>query len=155
MPSSSPAITPLHERSRSVCFVCGPDQPHGLKLKFTSAQTGTSETEWTPTSQWQGFEGIVHGGIVSTVLDEAMSKALASTQTLPLTAELRVRFRPHVETAQTYVLRGWITERRKRMINAEAALTTPAGAECAHAWGTFAEPPSATPAPPPATPKDR
>lgn len=131
------AVRLLHVRSQSRCVVCGPDHPHGLRIGFTASPDGGFRAEWTPTPNWEGFEGIVHGGIISTVLDEAMSKAVAATQSLALTGELRVRFRSYVESGKTYRIRGWVTERNKRLLKAEAALTTPSGEECAHAWASF------------------
>jgi acyl-coenzyme A thioesterase PaaI-like protein len=92
---------------------------------------------WTPNPAWEGFRGIVHGGVVSTVLDEAMSKAVAATGSEALTAELRVRFRRHVTSGDVFLIRGWIVKRNRRLIGAEAALTAPDGTEHAHAWASF------------------
>lgn len=131
------ATRPIHVRSQSRCIVCGPDHPHGLRISFNASPDGAVSAEWTPTSEWEGFEGIIHGGIISTVMDEAMSKAVAATQSQALTGELRVRFRSHVESGKTYRIRGWITERKKRLLKTEAALTTPEGEERAHAWAAF------------------
>jgi len=73
---------------------------------------------------------------VSTVLDEAMSKAVAA-RCEALTAELRVRFRRRVATGATFLIRGWISNRTKRRIATEATLTAPDGTEHAHAWAVF------------------
>ncbi|MDR3719580.1 MAG: PaaI family thioesterase [Bryobacteraceae bacterium] len=135
--SSRPAAV----QSRSLCVVCGADHPHGLRLRFDVSPSGGAEADWTPASEWEGFAGIIHGGIVSTVLDEAMSKAVAATSSLAVTGELRVRYRAHVEPGSTYRIRGWINERKKRLLRTEATLTTPSGEERAHAWATFVEVP--------------
>jgi acyl-coenzyme A thioesterase PaaI-like protein len=92
---------------------------------------------WIPESCTEGFDGIVHGGIVSTVLDEAMAKAVVDTKVEALTAELRVRFRRHVGSGRRVRIRGWIVSRNKRVIKTEAALTGADGAELAHAWASF------------------
>jgi acyl-coenzyme A thioesterase PaaI-like protein len=92
---------------------------------------------WTPSPAWEGFRGIVHGGVVSTVLDEAMSKAVAATGSEALTGELRVRFRRHVTSDDAFLIRGWIVRRNRRLIETEAALTATDGTEHAHAWGRF------------------
>ncbi len=97
---------------------------------------------WTPTSTWEGFRGIVHGGVVSSVLDEAMSKAVAGMGLQALTAELRVRFRRHVPSGTAFFVRGWIVSRNKRMVKSEAMLTAADGTEHAHAWATFLSPPT-------------
>jgi acyl-coenzyme A thioesterase PaaI-like protein len=111
-----------------------------LRIRFNASSDGTVSAEWTPTSEWEGFEAIIHGGIISTVLDEAMSKAVAAIGSVALTGELIVRYRSYVEPGHAYRIRGWITERKKRLLKTEAALTTPDGEERAHAWATFIVP---------------
>lgn len=123
-------------RPQSRCFVCGPDHPRGLRLKF-DASPGAVSAEWTPSPDWEGFAGIVHGGIVGTVLDEAMSKAVAALPCEALTAELRVRFRRQVAPGERMLIRGWVNSRQKRLMEAEASLTASDGTERAHAWASF------------------
>ncbi len=126
--------------TQSACFVCGRDNPRGLQILFERQDDGNMTATWTPSSTWEGFRGIVHGGVVSSVLDEAMSKSVAATGHAALTAELRVRFRRQVTSGSTFFIRGWIVNRNKRMIKTEAALTTADGTEHAHAWATFLPP---------------
>src|SRR3990170_4274596 len=94
--SSVPADHPLQAVPQDTCVVCGRNSPHGLHLQFHRDPDGAVAAEWCPTPGWEGFEGIVHGGIVATVLDEAMSKAVASLHCAALTGELRVRFHHRV-----------------------------------------------------------
>lgn len=94
-------------------------------------------TEWLPDSDLEGFSGITHGGVISTVLDEAMSKVVAAAGVEALTAELRVRFRHHVSTGVSVRVRGWIETSSRRKFNTEAALFGPDGSELAHAWAIF------------------
>ncbi|HEV2484603.1 MAG TPA: PaaI family thioesterase [Terracidiphilus sp.] len=119
------------------CFACGPDNPRGLRLVFQTNKNGDMTAEWIPEPEMEGYQGIVHGGIVSTVLDEAMAKVVDATGAEALTAELRVRFRQQVSSGSPVRVRGWIESRNKRVINAEAALIGAAGAELAHAWAVF------------------
>jgi len=127
----------LRARSQSGCFACGQGNPHGLQIQCRRQDDGEITATWTPSSVWEGFRGIVHGGVVSTVLDGAMSKAVASTGAEALTAELRVRFRRHVAAGGVFLVRGWLVTRNKRLIKAEAVLTAADGTEHAHAWATF------------------
>ena len=127
----------LHARPHSGCFVCGQENPRGLRIHFERQDGGEMSARWRPGPEWEGFAGIVHGGVVSTVLDEAMSKAVAATGAEALTAELRVRFRRHVTSGEIFLLRGWIVKRNRRLIETEASLTAPDGTECAHAWARF------------------
>ena len=132
---SPPAVTPAE--APSTCFVCGPANPGGLRIRYEQNSGGPVSAAWTPDSRWEGFRGIVHGGIVSTVLDEAMSKAVAALPCHALTAELRVRLHRRVQPGMKLRITGWVVDRRKRRIRAEAVLTGPAGEEYARAWGTF------------------
>ena len=129
----------MQPETQSACIACGPDHPHGLRLQFDLAADGSVSARWSPAEAWQGFRGIIHGGIVSTVLDEAMAKAVAATGTA-LTGELRVRFRHPVVPGEELRIRGWIVERTRRVIRAEAVLTARDGRERAHAWSTFLPP---------------
>ena len=80
---------------------------------------------------------MVHGGIVSTVLDEAMSKAVAAAHGVAVTGELRVRFRHPVAPGEELHIRGWIVERKKRLVAAEATLTSSDASQRAHASAAF------------------
>jgi uncharacterized protein (TIGR00369 family) len=111
-----------------------------MKIRFDRREDGTAEARWTPGMEWSGYPGVVHGGLVSTVLDEAMSKALAATGIRTFTAEIRVRFRRPVTAGGEYAIRGWVVDRVKRLITAEATLMDAAGEEFAHAWGRFLAP---------------
>jgi acyl-coenzyme A thioesterase PaaI-like protein len=90
-----------------------------------------------PDHEWEGFPGIIHGGIVSTVLDEAMSKAVSASRVEALTAEIRVRFRRRIQPGREFAIRGWIVDSSKRRIRTEAVVSGAGGEEFAHAWGTF------------------
>lgn len=136
-------VTEFHHRDvarpNTACVVCGTRNPGGLQLRFQSSVDGAN-ARWIPTAGWESFEGIVHGGIISTVLDEAMSHAIIARGWEALTAELTVRFHDRVSPGDRLHVRGWVVERRRRRIRAEATLTTDAGEERAHAWATFLAP---------------
>jgi acyl-coenzyme A thioesterase PaaI-like protein len=121
------------------CIACAPDHPHGLHLDFATAPDGSVSASWHPTEAWQGFHGIIHGGIVTTVLDEAMAKAVTA-RGYALTGELRVRFRRPVAPGADLRVRAWVVERARRLVRAEATLSTSDGAEHAHAWSAFLSP---------------
>ncbi len=127
----------LHARPQSMCFVCGQDNPVGLRIQFQPRDDGGIAAIWTPGPALEGFRGIVHGGVVSTVLDEVMSKAVAAAGSEALTAELRIRYRLPVTSGGTFLIRGWIVRRSKRLIETEATLTAQDGRIHAHAWASF------------------
>ena len=124
---------------RSCCFACCPSNSRGLQLEFHEDESGKMAARWIPNEDFEGFHGIAHGGIVSTVLDEAMAKAVAATGADALTAEMRVRYRKEVPTGVPVLVRGWIEGRKRRIFRTEASLTGPDGSELAHAWATFLE----------------
>lgn len=124
-------------RLQQRCFVCGQANPRGLRLLFRAAEDGGVSAEWRPPEDLEGFEGIIHGGIVSTVLDEAMSKAVMASGWKALTCELRVRLRRPVRPGTALRVRERVTGQRRRRISAEAALEDARGEEYARAWGVF------------------
>jgi uncharacterized protein (TIGR00369 family) len=131
---ASPVFAVQFQRT---CFACGRDNPHGLQLEFRVDPDGAASASWVPESKWEGLRGIVHGGIVTTLLDEAMAKAVAATGYKTMTADLRVRFRRYAKTGDVLQVRGWIVRHRRRLIEAEATIVTHDGSEHAHAWATF------------------
>lgn len=132
-----PARPKIDLRQESSCFACAPDNPRGLRLHFVQNERGQSTAEWTPDKTLEGFAGIIHGGILTTVLDESMAKAILAAGLDALTAELRVRLRQHVAPGQPIRVRGWIASQNRRMIQTEAVLEASDGTELAHAWATF------------------
>lgn len=120
----------------SACFVCGEENPHGLHLAFQAAGDRASAV-WTPRIGWESFQGVIHGGVISSVLDEAMAKAIISGGREAFTVDLRIRFRKKVCVGDVVSVSGWIVSIEKRKILAEACVTSEDGGENAHAWGVF------------------
>ncbi len=134
-PAAWRRLAPLN----SNCFVCGEQNPNGLQLTFKDGSTGVYAT-WVPNKACESFQGTVHGGIITTVLDEAMSKAIIARGWEAFTVELNVRFRGRISPGETLHVHGWITEKHKRRILTEATLFANTGTERAHAWATFLVP---------------
>ncbi len=127
-------------RLNPACIVCGSTNPKGLRIRFRQCIDAIC-ADWTPTGDWESFQGTIHGGIITTVLDEAMSKAIIAREWEALTVDLRVRFRGRVAPGEGLHVRGWVIGKQRRKILTEATLTTTAGEERAHAWATFLVPP--------------
>jgi uncharacterized protein (TIGR00369 family) len=101
------------------CFVCGKKNPSGLHLKFSS-QEGKVLTEFIPQKIHQGYKDIVHGGLISTLLDEAMVKA-ALMQGMPaVTAEITVRFKKPLIIGEKAVVEAKIITMNKKIIETNA-----------------------------------
>jgi len=134
----------LRVEEHAGCVVCGVDNATGFQITFTTEAPGRISALWTPTVRYEGFIGLVHGGMLATVLDEAMAKAVVSLGLEALTGELRVRFRHYVASGEPVRITGWVVSHRRRLLNVEAALCTLDGEERCHAWGVFAIVPGAS-----------
>jgi hypothetical protein len=121
----------LSAEPNDCCFVRGANNLHGLRLSFHNAGDA-ARADWCSSAAWETFRNIIHGGVVSVVLDEAMCKAIAVAGFLGATCDLRVRLRLHVEPGEELYLLGWMVDERR--IVAKARLTTLDGHEKAHAW---------------------
>ena len=86
----------LRVEEHAGCVVCGIDNATGFQITYTTEAPGRVSALWTPTARYEGFKGLVHGGMLATVQDEAMAKAVISLGLEALTGNLRVRFRHYV-----------------------------------------------------------
>lgn len=75
------------------CIVCGRDDGYGLGLHFSLRADGGVEAEFGCDSRFQGYQDILHGGIIATLLDGAMTHCLFAHGIIAMTAEMTVRFR--------------------------------------------------------------
>mgnify|MGYP000362667932 CR=1 FL=1 len=101
------------------CFACGAKNPRGLGLSFEHTPEGV-KASFTPSWHHQGYKALVHGGIISTLLDEAMVHAALKEGLTPITAELQVRFHRPLEVGQAVEVRGRLTGRRRRLLWGQA-----------------------------------
>ncbi|MDQ7859778.1 MAG: PaaI family thioesterase [Armatimonadota bacterium] len=124
-------------RDASSCFVCGRDNPIGLHVAFRT-EDGRVVGEFTPSALHVGFAGIVHGGILAAVLDDAMA-ALGYMRGEPtVTARLAVRYRRPARPGEPLRVEASETGRRGALQQARAVLRAADGAVVAEAEGTLA-----------------
>lgn len=122
------------------CFVCGTRNEHGLHIPMKeSVKNNTCTFTWTPGPMFQGYAGIVHGGILSTLMDEAMAYAVMDNRITAVTADMRIRF--HRPTPVGIPLKFVATRvgQRKNLHFARASVILPDGTVLAEAEGRFAE----------------
>jgi acyl-coenzyme A thioesterase PaaI-like protein len=107
------------------CVVCGPRNPHGLHLHlFVDAATGIVQVDFTPLAEHIGFEGIIHGGILATVIDEAMVWAATwAGKRFCVCGEMSVRFRRSATVGQKIVVTAKIESQRPKLIQTTAEVT--------------------------------
>ena len=103
------------------CFVCGKENPDGLKIDF-KVSDNRIRAKFIPRSSLQGYVGVVHGGIISTLLDEAMGKLAFELGINCLTAEINVRFKNPAYVGRKYVLTGEIVRKTHRIVFAKSKM---------------------------------
>jgi uncharacterized protein (TIGR00369 family) len=119
------------------CFACGSLNVHGLHLDL-HASDDRCWTELELDTRFQGWEGIAHGGIVCTILDEVMAWALVGHDVWGVTARMRVDFKRPVPIGRRIRGEGRVTDAKRRVIYAEGVIVDAAdGTELARAEATF------------------
>jgi len=125
-------------RDDRACFICGEKNPIGLKLRLrTDAERGEASAEVTFAGHFQGWAGIVHGGLLAAVLDEAMIYAAGAKGFTCVTGEMTVRYVKPASTGVAYALKGRFIEDKGRIVLAESELLDAAGEQVARASGTL------------------
>lgn len=111
------------------CFVCGERNPEGLKISFRlDKERGEADSEVSFPDHFQGWEKVVHGGLLATVLDEAMIYAAGAKGFRCVTGEITVRYMRPAKTGESYRLKGRVTgEKKERIVFAESEITGEAG----------------------------
>lgn len=116
------------------CFVCGHDNAGGLRLDFCFSAGGQSaETTFVPGETYQGWQGIVHGGILMTVLDEVMAKAAVHAGYRVVTGEITVKLKKPAKIGEPLHCRGAVDSVKKRIVYARASAAREDGAVIAEA----------------------
>ncbi|MBI4285629.1 MAG: PaaI family thioesterase [Chloroflexi bacterium] len=103
------------------CFGCGEENPVGLRLAFQHDGT-TARAEFTPSDLWQGWAGVVHGGIIACLLDEAMGHAAAHGGIHCVTAKMEALFRNPAPVDETLIITGSVTRRGQRALETVARI---------------------------------
>ena len=116
------------------CFVCGPKNPVGLKLVF-HFNGKTIKTEFTPGKEHQGYLNIVHGGIITTLLDEAMVKLAIAMGTPAVTARMDVRLRKALPVGEKITVTAEINKETRKTIDVLAKAVTSVDEVVASACG--------------------
>jgi uncharacterized protein (TIGR00369 family) len=102
----NPDFQEIRARWPGTCFACSQTNPHGLKLRFMHAEQGCIARCVVPDTMC-GFDGMVHGGIIATILDEAAAWALfAESARFGVTREMTTRYLKAVSTGAELVVEG-------------------------------------------------
>lgn len=119
-----------------MCFACGPRNAIGLGLTF-EPRGDEMVGEFLPQDCHQGYQGIVHGGILSVLLDEVMAHVLKQQGKKGLTARMQVHFKQIARVGERLQIRGRLLRERGRMLELEAEVWTEDGELVASAMGKW------------------
>jgi uncharacterized protein (TIGR00369 family) len=121
------------------CFACGIDNDFGLQIHFYDNGEDEVHAAYTVPEQFQGYPGMVHGGILATILDELLGRAVMALDPtyFMVSAKLTVRYRKPVPIGQPLQLMGKVLRRRGRISTSKAEIRLSDGTLCAEAEGTL------------------
>jgi len=133
-----PIELPWLVESRFRCFGCSPRNPIGLALNLRQLPDGAISAETTFTENYASYPGIVHGGIVSTLVDEVMGNTLALRHgMLAFSVSLRMRMLLPLRVGEPYLTTARITGTGHHLVQTEADITGPGGEVHVMANGAF------------------
>ncbi|HEY5572709.1 MAG TPA: PaaI family thioesterase [Anaerolineales bacterium] len=126
---------PQQQPNSQHCFVCGVTNPVGLKLRFYETGPGEITAEYTTPEHFQGYPGVVHGGIVAAMLDEVAGRVHMSGDPprFMFTARLDIRYRKNVPVGKPLRLVGKAGKIKRRTATATSRIYGPDGVLLAEA----------------------
>ena len=119
------------------CFVCGGKNIEGLQIKFDRIPGGRSFAKHIFEARHQGYDGVVHGGILGAVLDDSMAYAIMALGLMPITTEMKIRFKKPVVVGEEIVFEGQVVKVGRRIIETAAVAKGPEGDVRVEAEGKF------------------
>jgi uncharacterized protein (TIGR00369 family) len=128
--------TALHRQPNSRhCFVCGLENAIGLKVRFDDNGADEVRVTYTVGDQYQGYPGVVHGGVVAAMLDEVAGRVMMidDHNRFFMTARMTLRYRRPVPTETELTMVGQLVSESKRAVQAHAEIRLPDGSLAAEA----------------------
>ena len=122
------------------CFGCGPGNPHGLKLRFKlDHTTGTTLAKVKLARRFEGPPGHIHGGIIATLLDEAMGKVNKIYEQIAMTRHMEIDYLRPSPLGQTLTVTGRLVRREGRKLFMEGEIRNAAGDLLVRSKGLFVQ----------------
>jgi len=121
-----------------LCFVCGMENPIGLKVVF-GEEDKRVWAKFTPREEHQGFPGILHGGLTGALLDEAMGRCLmvGGEERWMVSARLEVRYKKPIPIGEPLTVMGEVVQDRGRLIETQGEIRLKDWSLAAEAKGTY------------------
>jgi len=120
-----------------MCFVCGRENPIGLHMHFYTGADGCVYAEYTPRDEHQSYPGTMHGGLITTMLDELIGRTAIAMDLWCMTAKIEVRFKKPVPIGTPLKLKGEITKKTGRLLEGRGEIRLPDGSLAVQAIGTY------------------
>jgi uncharacterized protein (TIGR00369 family) len=139
MQSAAENLTPMSHAAQNRCFGCGEANPVGLHLKFFLADDSSVVCLAEIADTYEGPPGYLHGGIIATLLDETMSKAVRARGVTAMTRHMEVDYLRPVPSAKPVRLEGRVTKSEGRKHWVEAKILDAEGTPLAAGKGLFIE----------------
>ncbi len=131
-----PQVSIDTRKEQDMCFVCGPGNPIGLRVAF-SWDGHQARAEFTANENHQGWKNVVHGGILTSLIDEAMSWSALFSGMSTVTARMETRFRRSLPLDQPVVVTGSLTRTTRKLVEARGEIALPDGAVVAEGTATM------------------
>ena len=128
------------QQNSKMCLVCGLRNPYGIAASFLELENGELLALFTPREEHQGYPGVLHGGIVTAILDETIGRAVMiryPTDIWGMTVEVSVRFRRPAPLGQELRVLGRLTRDTRRFFEGTGELLLPDGQVAAEARGRY------------------
>jgi acyl-coenzyme A thioesterase PaaI-like protein len=119
------------------CFVCGRENPIGLKMRFYTDDDGCVYADYVPRAEHQSYPGVMHGGLITAMLDEIIGRTAIASNLWCMTAKLEVRFKKPVPIDAPLKLKGTITKQTNRLIEGHGENRLADGTLAVEATGTY------------------
>jgi uncharacterized protein (TIGR00369 family) len=132
-------LTPFAHSASNRCFGCGPANATGLHLEFFLAPDGSLVSLPVVTDAFAGHPGYLHGGVIATLLDEAMSKAVRAQGHVSMTRKIEVDYLRPVPSGVPLRIEGRVVRNERRKHWAEARILNEEGRVLTEGKGLFVE----------------
>jgi uncharacterized protein (TIGR00369 family) len=139
MTATSENLTPLAHAAQNRCFGCGQANPIGLHLEFLLAEDNSVVCLAAVPDTFEGPVGYVHGGIIATLIDETMSKAVRVNGVRAMTRQMEIDYLRPIPSGAPVRLEGRVIRSEGRKHWTEAKILSAEGSTLAHGKGLFIE----------------